>query len=191
MSDQKYPPSNPYLTKKIIERQVLSLGNFVLNSGQVSQYYYNFGKFSDSLGLKELGFAFHEAIKFYNLEFDVLFGASYKGIVPCLATAYYMLNNIELGVIVPWAFNRKETKQHGEGGDIIGTPIQDKKILLLDDVYTTGKALRKTVESIKREGGSVSAILVAVNRSTEFIEHLDDIPIFFITSHLHILQRFQ
>lgn len=149
---------------------VLKFGSFELKSKRVSPYFFNAGEFYTAKLQSAIGTAFAKAIlearaQFPGFEFDIVFGPAYKGIP--LAT----LANLKLGELDPAAhadtlcsFDRKEAKDHGEGGNIVGAPLKGKKVLIVDDVITAGTAKREAIEKIRKEGGSVAGIVVAVDR---------------------------
>jgi orotate phosphoribosyltransferase len=124
---------------------VLRFGEFKLKSGRLSPYFFNAGSFNTGGGLAELGRHYADAIHKTAWSFDVLFGPAYKGI-PLVAAASIALADRH-GRDVPWAFNRKEAKDHGEGGNIVGTPLRGR-VLIIDDVITAGTAIREAVDII-------------------------------------------
>lgn len=142
---------------------------YVLKSGRLSPYFFNAGLFNSGTLLSELSTAYAKAILDPSnlFSFDVLFGPAYKGIPLAVATCQALAN---LGCNVEYSFNRKEVKDHGEGGSIVGASLKGKKIVIIDDVITSGKAIREAVEIIKREGGLLTGILVAVDRQEQTLE---------------------
>jgi len=187
------PSLSQYLAKKIVERDVLSIGEFQLNSGTTSKFFYDFSKFSDSKGLVELGFVFSKTIQELQIPFDILLGTAYKGIIISLATSLYW-HQFETNLKernIPWAFDRKEPKKHGEKGSIIGTNIKDKRVLIVDDVFTSGKAMKRSIKTVLDDGAKDYEILVAVNRSEEIepIQYLDGKRIHYITTHNDVLKE--
>ena len=144
-----------------IENQVLRFGEFTLKSGRVSPYFFNAGLFNTGKALADLGKNYAAALVDKNLEYDVLFGPAYKGIplVSTLAVALSVDHNIDK----PYAFNRKEAKDHGEGGSIVGAELNGK-VLVVDDVITAGTAIREAVDIIKAEGGEIAGVLIALDR---------------------------
>ena len=186
--------TSTYLATKILERKVLTTGKeFKLNSGELSSFYYDFGKFSDSLGLVELGFSYYRAIIEFKINFDIIIGVAYKGIIPALATCNYFFTYSQDTHFknIPYTILRKETKDHGEGGNIIGSDISDKRVLLLDDVYTTGKALSRAIAEIEKYNPKSISILVALNRNIngneEDLIRINNYSIYSITSHKTVL----
>jgi len=144
-----------------IEMEVLRFGEFTLKSGRTSPYFFNAGLFNTGRALAELGACYAQVIVDQSLNFDVLFGPAYKGI-PLVAAIAVALST-EHGIDKSYAFNRKEAKQHGEGGSIVGADIHGD-VLIVDDVITAGTAIREAVDIISAEGGSISSILIALDR---------------------------
>ena len=144
-----------------LQYQVLRFGEFTLKSGRVSPYFFNAGLFNTGHALSELGKSYATAMIEQKLECDVLFGPAYKGI-PLVATLAVALS-VSHGIDKPYAFNRKEAKDHGEGGSIVGAALQGK-VLIVDDVITAGTAIREAVDIIKAQGGEASAVLIALDR---------------------------
>lgn len=143
-----------------LEREVLRFGEFSLKSGRLSPYFFNAGLFNTGGALSRLADCYAEALLAAGLSFDMLFGPAYKGIplATALATALYAR-----GVDVPVAFNRKEAKSHGEGGSLIGAPIQGR-VLIVDDVITAGTAIRESLDIIRAAGGTPCGVLIALDR---------------------------
>jgi orotate phosphoribosyltransferase len=144
-----------------LELEVLRFGEFKLKSGRMSPYFFNAGLFNTGYAAAKLGRAYAAAIAASAIEFDMLFGPAYKGIplVSLAAAALAEHQNID----VPFAFNRKEVKDHGEGGQIVGAPISGR-VLILDDVITAGTAIREAIEIIRTAGGTPAGILIALDR---------------------------
>ncbi|CAB9541391.1 Orotate phosphoribosyltransferase (EC 2.4.2.10) [uncultured Gammaproteobacteria bacterium] len=145
----------------MLEIGALKFGEFTLKSGRISPYFFNAGAFNTGEHLSRLGKFYAQAIQESNLEFDVLFGPAYKGIP--LATATAMALNDSFNQNVPYSFNRKEAKTHGEGGDIVGHPLTGN-ILIIDDVITAGTAIREAMDIIKANGATAKGVIVAVDR---------------------------
>jgi orotate phosphoribosyltransferase len=143
-----------------LEQEVLRFGQFTLKSGRTSPYFFNAGLFNTGHRLAGLGRAYAAAIEREGLDFDVLLGPAYKGI-PIVAAAAVQLAE-RTGRDVGWCFNRKETKDHGEGGLIVGSPLAGRA-LVLDDV-TAGTAIREVMQIVDAEGAQVAGIIVAVDR---------------------------
>jgi orotate phosphoribosyltransferase len=144
-----------------IENDVLRFGEFTLKSGRTSPYFFNAGLFNSGKALAELGACYAKVIIDQALEFDVLFGPAYKGIP--LAAAIAVALSTEHGIDKPYAFNRKEAKDHGEGGSLVGADVHGN-VLIVDDVITAGTAIREAVDIIAAEGGQTSSILIALDR---------------------------
>ena len=140
---------------------VLKFGEFTLKSGRISPYFFNAGLFNTGSHLSQLGIFYAKAIEASGLEFDVLFGPAYKGIP--LATATAIALNDSLGRNVPYSFNRKEAKDHGEGGSIVGHPLEGD-ILIIDDVITAGTAIREAQDIINANGAKTKGVIVALDR---------------------------
>ena len=141
-----------------ISNQILKFGEFKTKAGRISPYFFNMGLINNGKDLKELGEFYRELIKKNNITFDLLFGPAYKGISIVSATA------IAFGdAKINFAFNRKEVKDHGEGGQIIGHPIQGD-VVIIDDVISAGTAIRESVNIIKAHGANPKAIIVAIDR---------------------------
>jgi orotate phosphoribosyltransferase len=142
---------------------------FVLNSGRLSPYFFNTGLFNSGKLLSQLSTAYARAILDPDNEiaFDVLFGPAYKGIPLAVATCQALAH---LGSNVEYSFNRKEIKGHGEGGSIVGAPLRGKRVVIIDDVITSGQAIREAVEIIKQEGGILTGIIVALDRQEQTLE---------------------
>jgi orotate phosphoribosyltransferase len=140
---------------------VLRFGEFKLKSGRVSPYFFNAGLFRTGKALAELGRFYAQAIVSSGIGYDVLFGPAYKGI-PLVATTAVALADRH-GRDVPWAFNRKEAKDHGEGGTIVGSPLSGR-VLIVDDVITAGTAIRESVDIIRAAGGQAAGVVIALDR---------------------------
>jgi len=144
-----------------IRYQVLRFGEFTLKSGRLSPYFFNAGLFNSGYALAELGSCYAQTIIDNSIDYDVLFGPAYKGI-PLVAAIAYALS-VNHGIDKPYAFNRKEAKDHGEGGLIVGAELSGK-VLIVDDVITAGTAIREAVDIIQAEGATTSAVLIALDR---------------------------
>ena len=144
-----------------IRYQVLRFGEFTLKSGRISPYFFNAGLFNSGYALAELGSCYAQAIIENKLDYDVMFGPAYKGI-PLVSAIVYALS-VNHGIDKPYAFNRKEAKDHGEGGLIVGAELNGK-VLIVDDVITAGTAIREAVDIIEAEGAATSAVLIALDR---------------------------
>jgi orotate phosphoribosyltransferase len=139
----------------------LRFGEFTLKSGRRSPYFFNAGAFNTGAALAALGGCYAETIVHSGREFDMLFGPAYKGIPLVTATAIALAERE--GHDVPYAFNRKEAKDHGEGGSIIGSPLSGR-VLIVDDVITAGTAIRESTELIRNAGATVAAVVLALDR---------------------------
>ena len=144
-----------------IARGVLKFGEFTLKSGRVSPYFFNAGLFNTGGDLAKLGRYYAAAIKDANIDFDVLFGPAYKGIPIASTTAVALAEHHDTDK--PYCFNRKEAKTHGEGGNLVGSPLEGK-VLLVDDVITAGTAIRESMQIIEQQNASLSAVLIALDR---------------------------
>ncbi|WP_203143535.1 orotate phosphoribosyltransferase [Marinobacter mangrovi] len=143
-----------------IRRDVLRFGEFTLKSGRRSPYFFNAGLFNTGSDLLQLGRAYASALQNSGLNYDILFGPAYKGI-PLAAAAAMSL--AETGDDRPYAFNRKEKKDHGEGGNIVGAPLKGK-VLIIDDVITAGTAIRESIDIIRDAGAEPAGVLIALDR---------------------------
>jgi orotate phosphoribosyltransferase len=141
-------------------RQVLRFGEFTLKSGRVSPYFFNAGRFDSGAALAALGECYAAALAEAGTPFDMLFGPAYKGI-PLATTLACAL--AARGRDVPVAFNRKEAKEHGEGGRLIGAPLAGR-VLIVDDVITAGTAIRESLEIIREAGATPCAVVIALDR---------------------------
>ncbi|MBL8259038.1 MAG: orotate phosphoribosyltransferase [Candidatus Competibacteraceae bacterium] len=144
-----------------IGRGVLRFGEFKLKSGRISPYFFDAGLFDRGAALARLGRCYAAAIADAGLTFDVLFGPAYKGI-PLVAAAAIALAE-QHGRDLPWCFNRKEAKDHGEGGSIVGAPLRGR-VLIVDDVITAGTAIRETVALLSRHQATPAGVLIALDR---------------------------
>lgn len=144
-----------------LSRQVLRFGEFTLKSGRVSPYFFNAGLFNTSADLARLGEFYALAIEDNQLNYDMIFGPAYKGIPIGTTVAVALFNRYQRDV--PVCFNRKEAKDHGEGGNLIGSPLQGN-VLLVDDVITAGTAIREAMDLIAANQAKLSAVVIALNR---------------------------
>ncbi len=144
-----------------IELGILKFGEFKLKSGRLSPYFFNAGLFNTGDALAKLGKYYAQALVDSGVEFDMLYGPAYKGITLAAATAISLAN--DHGINIPYAYNRKEAKDHGEGGVIVGAKISGKA-LIIDDVISAGTSVRESVEIIKQNGGEVAGVLIALDR---------------------------
>jgi orotate phosphoribosyltransferase len=144
-----------------IRYDVLRFGEFTLKSGRISPYFFNAGLFNSGYALAELGSCYAQTIIDEGIDYDVMFGPAYKGI-PLVSAIVYALS-VNHGIDKPYAFNRKEAKDHGEGGLIVGAQLKGN-VLIVDDVITAGTAIREAVDIIKAEGAHTTAVLIALDR---------------------------
>ena len=144
-----------------LARQVLKFGEFTLKSGRVSPYFFNAGLFNQGADLARLGEFYTAALQDAGLQYDMIFGPAYKGIPIATAVSIALFNRFDINK--PVCFNRKETKDHGEGGNLIGSPLRGK-VLLVDDVITAGTAIRESMQIIQANEAQLSAVLIALNR---------------------------
>ncbi|MDY4281180.1 MAG: orotate phosphoribosyltransferase [[Pasteurella] mairii] len=147
--------------KFALSRHVLRFGEFTLKSGRVSPYFFNAGLFNTSADLARLGEFYASAIEDSQLNYDMIFGPAYKGIPIGTTVAVALFNRYQRDI--PVCFNRKEAKDHGEGGNLIGCPLQGK-VLLVDDVITAGTAIREAMDLIAANQAKLSAVVIALNR---------------------------
>ncbi len=144
-----------------IDRGVLRFGEFTLKSGRTSPYFFNAGLFNSGSALAQLGRFYAAAIVESGISFDVLFGPAYKGIPLAAATAVALAEQHQLDL--PWCFNCKEAKAHGEGGSLVGAPLTGD-VLIIDDVITAGTAIREVMQIIQAQGAKPAGVLIALNR---------------------------
>ncbi|MCT7941316.1 MULTISPECIES: orotate phosphoribosyltransferase [Shewanella] len=144
-----------------LERQVLRFGEFTLKSGRTSPYFFNAGLFNTGKDLARLGRFYAAALMDAGIEFDLLFGPAYKGIPIATTTAVALCDHHD--VDVPYCFNRKEAKTHGEGGSLVGSELKGK-VMLVDDVITAGTAIRESMEIINAHNAQLAGVLIALDR---------------------------
>ena len=144
-----------------LQKGNLSFGSFTLKSGRISPYFFNAGGFDDGASLGELAKCYAAAILESGISFDMLFGPAYKGIP--LAAACAMVLHDSHGLNIPYAFNRKEAKDHGEGGMIVGAPLVGK-VLIIDDVISAGTSVRESIAIIEAAGAEPAGIAIALDR---------------------------
>lgn len=143
-----------------IERNVLCFGEFETKAGRLSPYFFNAGLFNDGESLRRLGQFYAKAIGSAQIQFDMLFGPAYKGIPLVAAIAIALA---EEGHNVPFSFNRKEEKDHGEGGNIVGAALRGR-VLIVDDVISAGTSVRESVELIRAHGATPCGVVIALDR---------------------------
>jgi len=144
-----------------LAKNVLRFGEFTLKSGRTSPYFFNAGLFNTGGDLAKLGRYYASALADSAIEFDLLFGPAYKGIPIATTTAVALADHHNMDL--PYCFNRKEAKTHGEGGNLVGSPLEGK-VMLVDDVITAGTAIRESMEIIKANGADLSGVLIALDR---------------------------
>ena len=143
-----------------LEANVLSFGEFKTKAGRLSPYFFNAGGFNDGARLSALGRYYAKALQDSGLQYDMLYGPAYKGITLAAATAIALAND---GRNVPYAYNRKEAKDHGEGGSLVGAPVKGK-VVIIDDVISAGTSVRESVKLIRDAGAEPVAVLIALDR---------------------------
>ena len=143
-----------------LDARVLAFGEFKTKAGRLSPYFFNAGGFNDGALLKVLGEFYAKALINSGLQFDMLFGPAYKGITLAATTAVALAS---MGKAVPFCFNRKEAKDHGEGGSLVGAPLKGR-VVIIDDVISAGTSVRESVEIIRQAGATPSAVLIALDR---------------------------
>src|SRR5690554_504691 len=144
-----------------IERGVLKFGEFTLKSGRTSPYFFNAGLFNQGSDLARLGRFYAAALQDSGVNYDVLFGPAYKGIPIATAAAIALYDTYQKDV--PYCFNRKEKKDHGEGGNLVGSPLKGR-VMLVDDVITAGTAIRESMEIVQANGAQLAGVLIALDR---------------------------
>ena len=178
-----------------LETGVLKFGEFTLKSGRISPYFFNAGLFNTGSHLSQLGNFYAQAIEASNLQFDVLFGPAYKGIPLAAATAIALNDNLNRNV--PYSFNRKEAKDHGEGGSIVGHPLEGD-ILIIDDVITAGTAIREAQDIINANDANTKGVIVALDRqekgkgelsAIQEVEQIFGIRVLSIINLSHIIEH--
>ncbi len=145
----------------LVDQDVLKFGTFKLNSGRLSPYFFNLGSVYSGAAYARLGAAYADAVLRSGIEFDLIFGPAYKGIPIAVATSLALAKR---GVDVGVAYNRKEAKNHGEGGTLVGAPVAGR-VLMLDDVLTSGKAIRGAAELVRSQDSAIAGVVVALDRA--------------------------
>ena len=143
-----------------LEAKVLSFGEFKTKAGRLSPYFFNAGEFNDGARLSALGRYYSKALQESKLQFDMLYGPAYKGITLAAATAIALAED---GINIPYAYNRKEAKDHGEGGVLVGAPVKGR-VVIIDDVISAGTSVRESVDLIRKAGAEPAAVLIALDR---------------------------
>ena len=155
-----------------IEQQVLKFGEFKTKAGRLSPYFFNAGLFNDGNSLLKLGEFYANSIEKSGIEFDMLFGPAYKGIPLAASIAIAFANR---GRNLPYAYNRKEVKDHGEGGTVVGAPLKGK-VLIIDDVISAGTSVRESVELIQVHGAIASGVSIALDRQEKGLGAVSAVP---------------
>ncbi|HUB89500.1 MAG TPA: orotate phosphoribosyltransferase [Dyella sp.] len=176
-----------------LQRDVLRFGEFTLKSGRISPYFFNMGRIDSGAALARLGRAYAAAMVNSGLEVDMLFGPAYKGIPLAAATAIALADQHARDL--PWAYNRKEAKDHGEGGVLVGAPLKGR-VLIVDDVMTAGTAVRESLSLIHAQGATPAGVLIALDRqergqgelsAAQEVQRDYGIPVVAITSFSDVL----
>jgi orotate phosphoribosyltransferase len=176
-----------------ITHQALCFGEYVLKSGRTSPYFFNAGRFQTGAALAELGRYYAAAVNASGIGFDIVFGPAYKGIPLAAATAIALAD--KYGRDLPYCYNRKEAKDHGEGGTLVGAPLKGK-VLIVDDVITAGTAVREVMGIIQAAGAQPAAVLIGLNRqekgqgelsAIQEVEQTFGIPVISIIKLDHII----
>ena len=172
---------------------VLKFGEFTLKSGRISPYFFNAGAFASGGALATLGRCYARCIVDSGLAFDILLGPAYKGIPLAAATAVALAE--QHGVDIPFAYNRKEAKDHGEGGILVGAPLAGR-VLVIDDVITAGTAVREVITLIEHNGATLAGVAIGLDRqergegemsAVQEIEHTHGVPVLSIIQMGHII----
>jgi orotate phosphoribosyltransferase len=181
-----------------IESGVLQFGEFTLKSGRTSPYFFNTGLFNSGRGLAELGRYYARAIMQSGIEFDMLFGPAYKGIPLAAATSIALADHH--GLDIPYAFDRKEAKDHGEGGNIVGAPLQGR-VLIIDDVITAGLSASYSINLIRNNGAQAAGFVIALDRqektpgseesALQTLSRKHDLPVFSIATLKDLVELLQ
>lgn len=154
--------------KFALQEEVLKFGEYKTKSGRISPYFFNAGLFNNGASVGQLGKYYANALIESNIDFDMLFGPAYKGIPLATTTAIALAD--KTGKNIPFAFNRKEAKDHGEGGVLVGAPLAGK-VVIIDDVITAGTSVRESVALIRAAGASPAAVLIALDRMEKAGDH--------------------
>ena len=147
--------------EQAIRSEALGFGEFTLKSGRLSPYFFNAGRFCSGSALAALGRCYADAIIASGIDFDVLFGPAYKGISLAAVTACALADHHDRDV--PYVYNRKEKKDHGEGGTLVGAPLKGR-VLIIDDVITAGTAIREAIDMITLAGASTAGVAIGLDR---------------------------
>ena len=193
-------PNNGHLSQDFIafsiQKQVLKFGEFKTKAGRLSPYFFNAGLFNDGESLLKLGEFYYQSIQKSGIKFDMLFGPAYKGITLAAAIVIAFAKN---GHNLPYAYNRKEAKDHGEGGVIVGSPLQGR-VLIIDDVISAGTSVRESVDLITKHGATPCGVAIALDRqekglgelsAVQEVQKLHQIPVCAIADLSNLLQFIQ
>lgn len=182
--------------KFAINKNVLRFGEFKTKAGRLSPYFFNAGLFNDGISLMKLGEFYAAAITQSGIEFDMLFGPAYKGITLAASIAIAFAAQ---GRNIPYAYNRKEAKDHGEGGTIVGAPLQGR-VLIIDDVISAGTSVRESVELIKANGAIACGVAIAIDRqekglgelsAVQEVEQINQLPVCAIANLTSLISYLQ
>ena len=154
-----------------LRAEALRFGEFTLKSGRLSPYFFNAGRFDSGTALAELAACYVDAVDAAGIQFDLLFGPAYKGIPLGAGVAMELAR---LGLVTPFAYNRKEAKDHGEGGTLVGAPLHGR-VLIVDDVISAGTAVRESIALIKAAGATPHAVAIALDRQEKATENGADV----------------
>jgi orotate phosphoribosyltransferase len=177
-----------------VSREALLFGEFKLKSGRMSPYFFNAGRFCDGASLNRLGSCYADAVVASGIQFDFLFGPAYKGIPLAVATAMALAQRHDRPT--PWCFNRKEAKDHGEGGTLVGAPAAGR-VLIVDDVITAGTAIRDAAAILRNAGATLAGVILGLDRrergqgarsATQEVAEELDIPVMSIIAIDHIIE---
>ena len=176
-----------------IEKQVLKFGEFKTKAGRLSPYFFNAGLFNDGISLLKLGEFYAETIQKSGIQFDMLYGPAYKGITLAASIAIAFA---KIGHNYPYAYNRKEAKDHGEGGLIIGAPLQGR-VLIIDDVISAGTSVRESIDLITQHGATACGVAIALDRqekglgelsAVQEVQTMHQLPVFSIANLNDLLE---
>lgn len=168
-SKQSIPSYKLQFLQTCLEEKVLTFGDYTLKSGRQSPYFFNAGLFYRADLVRSISSAFAQTLHVFlqknEIQFDILFGPAYKGIPLAVATAARLADlDTEIYGRISYSFNRKEAKDHGEGGTVVGAPLQGKKVVIVDDVITAGTASQEAINMIRQQGAEVVALIIALDR---------------------------
>jgi orotate phosphoribosyltransferase len=165
-----------------IQKQVLKFGEFKTKAGRLSPYFFNAGLFNDGISLLKLGEFYAETIQKSGIQFEMLYGPAYKGITLAASIAIAFAKN---GHNYPYAYNRKEAKDHGEGGSIVGAPLEGR-VLIIDDVISAGTSVRESIDLIAKHGAIACGVAIALDRQEKGLGELSAVQEVKATYHLPV-----